>query len=239
MKIGADDRKKVGFLVVLGLVAAYMVYSNLLSGTSSTPAVRTSRRVSALTETPDAGPVADAATSGQRALPRPGIRNKTQEFRPVLHPKRKEDQIDTSKVDPTLRLDLLAKVQAVPPAGGERDLFQILRTPPVKQLAKGEEPKVFPFVGPRQPPPPPPPPGPQVEPPPPPIPLKYYGSCTEIQNGRRTAYFLDGDDILQAPEGATLKGRYRVVRIGLSSVTMEDVQVKRQQNLPLDPEAAG
>ncbi|HUI58377.1 MAG TPA: hypothetical protein VLY04_25565 [Bryobacteraceae bacterium] len=238
MKIGADDKKKVAWLIVLGLGAAYAVYSNLSSGTPSGPAVRTSSRVAAPPETADTGAAADAASGGQR-VPRPGIRDKNQEFRPVLHPKRKEDQIDTSKVDPTLRLDLLAKVQAVPPAGGERDLFQILRTPPVKQLAQAAEPKVIPFVGPRQPPPPPGPPGPQPEPPPPPIPLKYYGFCTEINNGRRTAYFLDGDDILQAGEGSTLKGRYRVVRIGLSSVTMEDVQVKRQQNLSLEPEAAG
>jgi hypothetical protein len=129
----------------------------------------------------------------------------------------------------------------VPQAGGERDLFQILKAPPVHETAqlKGEEPHVGKIYGPPAPPPPPPPPPDPNTVPPPPIPLKYYGFCTERNNGKKTAYFLDNDEIIQATEGTTLKGRYRVVRIGLNVVVMEDTQSKRQQNLPLEPEMAG
>jgi hypothetical protein len=74
---------------------------------------------------------------------------------------------------------------------------------------------------------------------PPPIPLKYYGICTERTNGKKTAYFLDNDEIIQATEGMTLKGRYRVVRIGQNLVVMEDLQSKRQQSLPLEQEMVG
>src|ERR1035438_7911270 len=95
--------------------------------------------------------------------------------------------------------------------------------------------KIFVHVNPMR---PPPPPDPSTVPPPP-IPLKYYGFCTERTNGKKTAYFLDNDEIIQATEGTTLKGRYRVVRIGLNVVVMEDTQSKRQQNLPLEPEMAG
>jgi hypothetical protein len=53
------------------------------------------------------------------------------------------------------------------------------------------------------------------------------------------AFFLDGDDILIAFEGETLKRRYRVVRIGATSVLMEDVELKHQQPVPLAEEAGG
>jgi hypothetical protein len=212
------------------------MYTNVFSGPSAAPAP------SAKTRAVDAIPEAVAVPDAKAAPQRPAVRAQAQEFRPVLRPKKKEDQIiDIRTVDPTIRLDLLAKVQEVPQAGGERDLFQILKAPPVHEAAllKGDEPHVGKIYGPPAPPPPAPPP---VDPgtlPPPPIPLKYYGFCTERNNGKKTAYFLDNDEIIQATEGTTLKGRYRVVRIGLNVVVMEDVQSKRRQNLPLEPEMVG
>ena len=90
-------------------------------------------------------------------------------------------------VDPTLQLDLLAKVQAVDLAGGSRNLFQF----GAARSAKGRNrPKDRaeggggPFVGPEAPPPPPAPPPPQPEPPPPPIPLKYYAYWIARDNGQ-------------------------------------------------------
>ena len=56
-------------------------------------------------------------------------------------------------IDPTLRLDLLAKLQDEGPAGGARNLFQFGPAPPPKaDLPKGPEPHIVPavFVGPRQ-----------------------------------------------------------------------------------------
>jgi len=237
MKIGGENRKAVWALAVLGVIAAYGVYANFFSAPSAAPArPATARAVDAI---PEAVAVPDNAKGAPQ---RPAVRGQVQEFRPVLRPKKKEDQIvDVRTVDPTIRLDLLAKVQAVPPAGGERDLFQILKAPPVHEAAqlKGEEPRVGRIYGPPAPPPPAPPPPDPGTLPPPPIPLKYYGFCTERDNGKKTAYFLDNDEIIQATEGTTLKGRYRVVRIGLNVVVMEDLQSKRQQNLPLEPEMAG
>ena len=34
MNVGTNDKKKVGFLIALALVAGYMVYANLFSGPS-------------------------------------------------------------------------------------------------------------------------------------------------------------------------------------------------------------
>ena len=157
----------------------------------------------------------------------------------MLHSKRPEDRIDPMTIDPILRLDLLAKVQGVELAGGSRNLFQF-STPPVKvEALKGPEPKVVPKPG-----------SPVVQagddpakpagpPPPPPINLKYYGFSTARNNGRKTAFFLDGDEISVAAEGDTVKKRYRVVRIGVNSVVMEDTESKRQQSLPLTEEQPG
>ena len=106
--------------------------------------------------------------------------------------------------------------------------------PPKPEPLKGPEPKVD-----LKPPqeakaPPAPPPGP---PPPPPINLKYYGFSSAPGNNARTAFFLDGEDILMAKEGDTVKRKYRLVRIGVNSVVMEDTDSKRQQTLPLAEEA--
>lgn len=238
MKLGGENKKAVWALSILGVIAAYGVYSNFLSGPSVTPAPTVKPQATDLIPQ-DALPVPDA----RAGAPKPAAHAQVQEFRPVLRPKKKEDQIiDIRTVDPTIRLDLLAKVQQVPQAGAERDLFQILKSPPVHESAqlKGEEAHVWKvFNLPQAPPPPAPPPVDPKDLPPPPIPLKYYGIATEKINGKKTAYFLDNDEIIQATEGMTLKGRYKVVRIGKEAVVMEDIQSKRQQNLQLEPELAG
>ena len=47
---------------------------------------------------------------------------------------------------------------------------------------------------------------------------------------------LDGDEIIYAAEGDTLKRRYKVLRIGPTSVLMEDTESKRQQTVQLAEE---
>ena len=230
MKLGTENRKKVGFLAALALVAGYLLYSNVFSQPDRggpPPAPQEPARASAPAPLPEAPRAPDSNRGASRG--------RNEEFHPVLHSKRPEDRIDPLTIDPTLRLDLLAKVQEVERAGGSRNLFQY-GPPPVKAEAlKGPEPKIIlqPVVpvtdaakaaGP---------------PPPPPIALKYYGFSTARNNGRKVAFFLDGDEISVAGEGETVKKRYRVVRIGVNSVLMEDTESKRQQSLPLTEEQPG
>jgi hypothetical protein len=240
MKLGTENRTKVAFLAVLALLAGYLLYTNVFSQPdrgSAPPASQEPARAGA-PALPDAGQ--DAPRT--EALRAPGSnRNassgRNEEFHPVLHSKRPEDRIDPMAIDPILRLDLLAKVQGVELAGGSRNLFQF-STPPVKvEALKGPEPKVVPNPG-----------SPLVRAaddpakpagPPPPINLKYYGFSTARDNGRKRAFFLDGDEIWVAAEGDTVNKRYRVVRIGVNSVVMEDTESKRQQSLPLTEEQPG
>jgi hypothetical protein len=85
-------------------------------------------------------------------------------------------------------------------------------------------------------PPPPPqgaqPPVPIGPPPPPPITLKFIG--TMEQGNRRVAIFSDGKGLpLHAAEGGVVLGQYRVVKIGVESVTMEYLDGRGRQQIPM------
>ncbi len=254
MKIGAENKKSVYALSVLGVVAAYLVYSNFFSG----PTYKTVTPQTASTPSdPSADIAVPAPASGKNSGPdisqaksKVGkSKSKNGEFHPVYIAKKKEDRPDITKLDPTIRFDLLARAMKVPQAGGERDLFQISKTPPIKAtaLADANEPKIKPFIpyGPQKPLPPAPPPQPGPPPPPAPmvIPFKFYGTSAVHPDGKRTAYFIipgataDTDEILMADEGQVLKSHFRIVQIGVDKVLVEDTQDKRKQPLNIEKEA--
>jgi hypothetical protein len=225
MKLNRQQKGYVALGVVLVLLG-YMFYSNVLSD-SSTPGSSSARaRVAA----PDA--VSDDAAPTREQIAARG----RDEFLPVLRVPHAKP-LDPTTVDPTLHTDLLAKLLEVPSAGGGRDLFSFGKPAPV--LDKTEPTLKLKQTG-----TPPPPPkavdsGPPKPPGPPPINLKYYGIVTTLANGHKTAFFMDGDEILLETEGVTFKGRYRLVRIGVNSAVVEDIQYKHEQTLPLTEDAQG
>jgi hypothetical protein len=230
MKLGAEkEKKKIVFLAVLTAAAAYLLYTNVFSsapgsGPGASPSAGTARPA-----TPDARPsAAPASTPPPNSGRTAASRRTSQEFRPVW---KRKTAVDTSTIDPKLRLDLLAKVQAVEIGQAERNLFQfgvaaapalpkeprpiIPKTP--DQIRREQEAAIA-AAGP---------------PPPPPIPLKYYGYTAQRVDGHKRAFFLDGDDIFVAAEGDVVKRRYKVVRIGINSAVVEDTQLNNTQTLPL------
>ncbi len=238
MKTGLEDKRKVAVLAVLGLVAAYFFYANVLAPQGSTPASGRAPVASAPDESSaPARPASEPSPRAAAGPARPVQRNRSEEFHPVLHSKNPEDQIDPNTVDPRIRLDLLAKLQNVAAAGGGRNLFQVGLAPPPKP--KGPEPIIVPNKA---------LPGPPdvfttqpvvVAGPPqlPPITFKYYGLTTVRRNGKRTAFFMSGEQILIKGVGDMVAGSYRLVSIGLTSAVVEDTQSKRQQTVPLAEEA--
>jgi hypothetical protein len=229
VKLGVNEPKKVVALAVLVVGGGYLFYANVIASprpSAAVPAAATVSAALASAATPVSAPV-----SAPRA-PERTTRSRVQsdEFHPVFRSKRPEDRPDPTLSDPTLRLDLLAKVQQVSVSGDGRNVFQFYE-PPVKPLPKPEP--VVTLPPPVDPTPPPPPPPPPLK-----IPLRYYGFSSVVGSSAKTAYFLDGDDIVVAKEGEMVKRRYKVVRIGTNSVVMEDSESKRQQTLPLE-EAAG
>lgn len=238
MKVGAE-RKKIAYLAVLTIAAAYLLYSNVFSSAPGSGSGGSSRASAARPANPDARPQAAApasttpAASGRTA----SSRRTTQEFRPVY---RRKTAVDTSNIDPKLRLDLLARVQAVELGPAERNLFQfgaaaapalpkepgpiVPKTPAQIRAEQAAAAAAN---------------GPPLPPPPPPIPLKYYGYTAQRVDGHKRAFFLDGDDIFVAAEGEVVKRRYKVVRIGVNSAVVEDTQFNNTQTLPLAEESAG
>ncbi|HVN05865.1 MAG TPA: hypothetical protein VMT86_15695 [Bryobacteraceae bacterium] len=239
MNLGAN-RKKIEYYALGGLVliGGYLFYTNVLSNSSGSGTGAALQP--AAQQRPSLRPIIGGDLSpaaGSSVSRRPAARL-SEEFRPSLRPKRPEDRADPATIDPTLRLDLLSKVQAVEMQGGSRNLFQFSTAPPPPLPP---EPKVKVKGGAQQlaaaHAPPPGPPMPAAPPPPPPITLKYYGYSTAAGSSKR-AFFLDGDDILVATEGELVKKRYRVVRIGVNSVLVEDTQFKHEQSLPLQEDSA-
>lgn len=236
LKLGAEPKKVMilaGLLVVAGVV--YLINRGGENNPAGTAAVKTPAPLKAMPAVPGR-PAAKAATRG--GTTQAGGRGSSgQEFHPVLKPK---DPVDTSRVDPTLRLDRLAKLKSVRIEGGSRSLFDVSAAPVVAQI-----PKVKPIVpgplqaalttGPNKAAPPAPATA-KTEPAAPPIPLKFYGYTSSQRPGPKRALFLEGEDIFIAAEGDMIKGRYKVIRIGVNSAVLEDTNFKSQQTLPLTEE---
>jgi hypothetical protein len=228
--VGAEP-KKIAVLIGLGAIAGYFYISNSNFGGSSTPAP-------ASTAQPAVGSRIAARPGGRTAgrVGQKGLNSGSREFKPSL----KSTGIDPSNIDPTLHLNLLAKLQGVQVEAGGRSLFEIGKEPAPAASVNDPGPiaVVKPFVGPQAPPPPPPPP---PDPKPPPIPLKFYGFVNPSKATNKRAFFLDGEDIIIAGEGDMVKKRYKIVRIGVNSAVVEDTEFKtnNQQTLPLEAEMAG
>jgi len=243
MTAGAKDKKKLMFLGGLGVVLAVVMYINLFSG-PSVPSTPAPDRPAAVEKSADGGSYAmEGATPKKATRPRAAAHGRMDEFHPVYLNNRPEERPDPTKIDPTLRLDLFAKVQDVAPAGGKRNLFAFGQPPPpppkvTAQLPKGPETHVP--LGQA---------GAKAGAAPPPVApgetplrtnLKYYGIVALSKGGQRTACFLDtGEEILLASEGDTLKRRYRVMKIGNASVVIQDTESKKQETIPLAQETKG
>jgi len=223
--LGAEP-KKVMFLIALLALSPLAYYY----GTSTdTPVTPPSTPASPRASLPIVEPVSIA-----RPAPRPTTRTTRGSGNDEFHPTLKlPDDFDLSKVDPTLRTDLLARVREVGDVGGSRSLFEFYTPPPppppkVADIVP-EQPKPDPFAEAAakaksaEPPKPPPPP---------PIPLKYFGYEGVPRAGARLrALFVEGEEHFVVGENDVIRNRYRVVRIGTNTAEVEDTVAKSTQTL--------
>jgi len=243
MELGAEP-KKVAFLGVLLLAAAYLTYTNILSGPDVPESSAPGRAASSVRPSPSS----QARRAEEALIPAGGRAPQVQrtaggrsEFKPTLKPK---ESADPMTIDPSLRLDLLEKLGKATVGGSHRSLFDFgAVSRPVDAIKKQPEPKIVVkrrMIGPEPPPPPAPPAPPVVKPPPPPITLKFYGSMMPARGGLKRVFCLDGDEILVPAEGDVIKKRYRIVRINAFTVVVEDIDHKNQQTLRIEePPKAG
>lgn len=125
-------------------------------------------------------------------------------------------------LDPTLRLDILRASEATDYKGSGRNIFafkeRVIEQPRVPVVAQGPK-----CPGdPRCPPPPPPP-----------IPLTFYGFSSRPGEPKKVFLKSNDGDVFTAAEGEVVNRRYRVLRIGVNSVEIEDVLSNNRQTIPL------
>jgi hypothetical protein len=247
-KVGAQPKQ----LIILGSLVVIAIITYLINRSPSGPeASSTPPRPAAVTPV-DVQPAAPVARKGTqvRDSPIPGQRpargesRTTDDFRPTLKLK---EGTDVSRIDPTLELELLAKLRSVPMEGGSRSVFEFAQPPPppppkvdpIKMVKPpvvagarggGSSPSSAAAAGNDG-------KGPGATPATP-IPLKFYGYADSPRNGPKRAFFLDGDDIFVAGENELIRNRYKIVRIGVNSAVVEDTTTKKEQTLPLIAELA-
>ena len=228
MKLGAE-KNKVILLGVLGAVACVTVYTQFFSGSDLTPTRRpAAQRASA---TPQR-----KTTRRQRPASRPA---RGQAFRPSFGSGDGSDEpLDPMTVDPTLRTELLAKVRDVEFGGVERNIFRFGERKPkpiagptaeeAAEAARRAQEAAEPAPATPKPKPKP------AQPKAPPIKWKYYGFANSATDARKRAFLLgEEEEVFVATEGDIFKKRYRIVRIGINSIVIEDMQFKDEQTLPL------
>jgi len=227
-KVGASPKQ----LGVLGGLLALALVGYLVNRTPSTP-VTTQRNAPAVIDpTVPRMPAVTKRASNRAAAARGG-----EDFKPTL---KLPDGMDVSKIDPTIKLDLLAKVHNVAMETGSRGSVFAFGQAPLPPTPPA--PKILPstMTSANMPPKPVEPIKP-VEPPKPqapPITWKFYG-YSNARGGPKRAFFLDGEDISVVNENDVIKNRYKIIKIGVNSVVVEDMNFKSQQTLPLVEELPG
>jgi len=251
--LGAEPKK----LAILGALLGVLIVVYFLNRTpsspessavspASTPAVAnpSAAASSGSAQSPAAQPSSvslanralDSATPMPAQRPQRGSETSIADFKPSLKP---PEGTDVSRIDPTLRLDLIAKLRTLALEGGARSIFDF-GTPPA--------PKDLPSVAPIKPGPVAPKPttssaastsATPAKPTVPPIPLKFYGYVSASAGATRRAFFLQGDDIFVAGENDVIGSHYKILRINANSAIVEDTATKNQQTLPLIEELPG
>jgi hypothetical protein len=238
MKLGTEDKKKTALAGGLCLVAAVTLYVQFFSGgagTSRPPAARPQGQ--AASSTPQAAPA-----RGVAAVTRPRVRRQAgNDFEPIWRQSH-EGEFDPLASDPTLRTDLLAAVREVPMGDYGRNIFEYgERRRIVEPLSEAEIKKATEKAAAPPPPPPPAPVQAAAAPPQPKAPRltwKYYGFASPTGDGKRRAFLLDGEHVLIGAEDDVFRGRYKVKRVGLTSIIIEDLQYSEEQTLPITAPAS-
>jgi hypothetical protein len=132
-----------------------------------------------------------------------------------------KDRPVLNTLDPRLRLDLLKSTEDTVYEGRGRNIFRAQEEIP-QPVAPAKLPGSHVVEA---------PPGP---PPPPPINLKFYGFANKPGEPKRI-FLSKGEDVFIAREGEIVDHRYKIVRINMNSVEVEDVLSNNRQSIPLTP----
>lgn len=121
--------------------------------------------------------------------------------------------------DPSLRLDLLDRIQKEEYKGQHRNIFSAEPLPPAPSVLPAQQPAT-----------------PIAPPPPPPVtvPATFYGIVIDLRTGQKRACFsANADDVYIVPVGGTLLNQFRILTIGNNSVEVEELSSGRHTTLML------
>jgi hypothetical protein len=124
--------------------------------------------------------------------------------------------------DPSLRLDLLERIQKEEYNGQHRNIFSDEPLPPPPDKVAENKPAE--------------PLGPSLPPPPPPltVPATFYGVVVDPATGKRVACFSGSQDAIYiVPEGGMLLNQFRVTKIGNNTVEVQEISSGRSTTLTL------
>ncbi len=247
MKIGADDKKKTALAVGLTAVAIGTVYFQFFGGSpagggspapvratapkSALPAqARPSRTVGALAPSASSG----TSTGGRRRV----VRRQQGAFEPIWRRSHEDEAFDALSEDPSLATEQLAAVRGTEFNGVERNIFsfgerkKVVAPPPAATVSEAQR-RQQEFAAQAKQATPTPAAAPAQPTRAPRLTWKYYGYASPSGDGQRRAFLLDGEDVLIGSEGDVFKNRYKVVRVGLTSIVIEDMQFKEEQSLAI------
>lgn len=244
MKTGTDDKKKTALAVGLTLVALGTVYYQFFSGPSA-PVTAPARAVTPQSALPaqakPARAVAPAGAAAETARParrRTTVRRQQGAFEPIWRRSHEDETFDVLAEDPSLATERLAAVRGVSFDGVERNIFRFgerktVAPPPAAATVSEAQRRQQEFAAKARQPEPKPAETPKAAAKAPRLTWKYYGYASPSGDGQRRAFLLDGEDVLIGSEGDVFRDRYKVVRVGLTSIVIEDMQFKEEQSLAI------
>lgn len=237
MKVGAEDKTKLAIAVALSVVAVVTVYVQFFTGDS---VVGSAPRPAPAAQAGGVGSPAQAqpARRPSRPVARRRMQGVGQAFQPVWERFEDDEDFNALEMDPTVRTDLLAAVRAVEFSSVERNIFEFAArrrevvTPSTEDVARATalqqeaERSATPAA----------PVGPAVPTAPraPRLSWRYYGFANQDDVDDKRAFLLDGTDVLIGGEGDVFKNRYKIIRIELTQIVIEDMQFESEQQLSIE-----
>lgn len=216
MRLGAENKRQVYILVVLGVIlvcaAAYTIKTSFSSPPTPSPAVH-APRLASIPKEPANGPAAPApaaAPAGQEA-----------------------EKLSNAGIDPALHLEKLALTEGIEYEGTGRNIFSAQSAPPVIETplksAREQQAQQAAAIAARN-----ASPSLPEKPKPPAIDLKYFG-YTQNKDKSVEAFFVHGEDVFVAHSGEIVDHRYKVGSILPASVQITDLSYNNTQSLPYQP----
>ncbi|MBI4442322.1 MAG: hypothetical protein HY649_02980 [Acidobacteria bacterium] len=196
-------KKQFIALLILAPLCAWLVYRNIVA-----PAP-----LNGIASVPPAGTAQGAEQAPAASRPAASRNVRQQRDRTM-------SLQELAALDPTLRLDLLEQIRQVDYIGPVRNIFEPYTPPPPPQPVAAAP--VTAPVMPRS-----------SGPAPLNIPWKFYGMAVRSGSFQKKAFLTDGEEIFIGEEGSQFARRYKIIRIGVNSIEVEDTQTSQKQQLPL------